>query len=73
MVESLNKYKLQLREDSKLCQGYIDGTIKDWTIDQIVERMCQMRFLYEYCDMDDAYQEAKSEQCDGFNAGYFPR
>ena len=72
LVQSLKKYGLVLRNDSKLCNGYIDGTITDWTIDQIVNRMCQMKYLYDYCHMDKCYQEAYEAQQDEFNAGYFP-
>ena len=58
LVKALKEYDLEFRNDSKLCQGYINGTIKDWDIDDIVERMCQMKFLYEYCHMDKCYKEA---------------
>lgn len=53
LIDALQEYKLELRDDSKLCHGYINGTIKTHTIPQIVERMCQMKFLYEYCDFDN--------------------
>jgi len=72
LVHALKEYKLKLRSDSKLCNGYIDGTIKDWTIDEIVRRMCEMKYLYDYCDMDDAFQTAKDDQNEELNAGYFP-
>jgi hypothetical protein len=72
LIEALDSFDLKLREDSKLCQGYIDGTITDWSIPQIVNRMCQMKYLYDYCDMDSAYEEARENQIEEFNAGYFP-
>ena len=72
LVNALNEYKLKLRADSKLCTGYIDGTIKEYSIQQIVNRMCQMKYLYDYCDMDGAYDEAKQSQREEINAGYFP-
>ena len=71
LKNALEQYGLQLRDDSKLCQGYIDGSIKDWTIDGIVKRMCQMKYLYDYCDMDDCYVEAYEKQQEEYDDGYF--
>jgi hypothetical protein len=42
-----------------LCQKYIDGTIKDYTLDGVVKRMCQMKYIYDYCHMDDCFDIAK--------------
>lgn len=72
LVKALKDYGLTLRKDSKLCCGYIDGTIKDWSIKEIVQRMCQMKYLYEYCNMNDCYQKAYDDQQRELNAGYFP-
>lgn len=72
LIKALNNYGLELRADSKLCNGYIDGSIKDWSIDEIVERMCQMKYLYDYCHMDDCYDKAYKEQQEEYEAGYFP-
>lgn len=55
LVEELNKYKLILRNDSFICQNYIEGCT-NFTLDEIVERMCQMKYLYEYCHMDECEQ-----------------
>jgi hypothetical protein len=66
LVNALNRYGLELRSDSQLCNGYIDGTIKDWSLDEIVERMCQMKYLFEYMNMkyylDKIYHEQKMER-----------
>lgn len=66
LLEALTKYKLELRNDSKLCQGYIDGTIKNWTIDEIVQRVAECRYLFEHCQMqkylDIAYEEREKER-----------
>lgn len=72
LVSALATYELELRDDSKLCQGYINGTIKDWTIPQIVERMCQMRYLYDYCDFDTCFEQARQNQREERRAGYYP-
>lgn len=68
----MNKYKLTLRNDSKLCTGYINGTIKDLTCKQIAVRMCQMKYLYDYCHMNDCCEEAYESQQEEYRAGYLP-
>lgn len=72
LEEALAKYKLTLRDDSSLCQGYIDGSIRDWTLDKIVNRMCQMKYLFDYCNMDSCLEQAYQEQRDERRAGYYP-
>jgi len=51
LKQVLKNSGLELRSDSKLCGGYIEGKIKDKTIPEIVERMCQVKYLFDYCDM----------------------
>lgn len=41
---------LELRNDSALCSNFIDGTT-DLDLNYIVQRMCEMKYLYEYCNM----------------------
>jgi DNA-binding transcriptional MerR regulator len=72
LTKALNKAGLELRNDSKSCENYIDGKIKDKNISDIVERMCQMKYLFEYCHMDECKEEAYKEYNDTLNAGYFP-
>jgi hypothetical protein len=62
LEEALAKYKLVIRGDSRLCNGYIDGTLKDWNISQIVKRMCQMKYLYEYTDFQKIYDNVWRHQ-----------
>lgn len=61
---------LELRSDSNLCKKYIDGDVKD--LQGVVKRMCQMKYLYDYCHMDECHEIAYEQQCDELNAGYFP-
>jgi hypothetical protein len=74
LLDALNQYGLTLRSDSKLCKGYLEGKIKDTksNLDFIVERMCQMKYLFEYCDMKNEIEKAKKEQQEEWNDGYFP-
>jgi len=53
LTNVLEKYGLEFREDSKLCNGYVNGTIKDKDLDWIANRMCQMKYLFEYCNMNE--------------------
>ena len=71
LIDELAKYKLELRDDSVLCQNYINGNNK-CDLDEIVLRMCEMKYLYEYCHMNEcrdiAYEYYKEEK----RAGYYP-
>lgn len=64
MIDALRVVGLELRDDSKLCQLYIEG--KTDNLSQIVRRMGEMRFLYEYCHMeecrDEAYKNMREER-----------
>jgi hypothetical protein len=59
LTEAMTKCGLKIRGDSQLCSGYIDGTIKDWSVDAVVHRMCQVKYLFDYCDIDSCFEEAK--------------
>jgi hypothetical protein len=65
LLEALTKRKLPgIRNDSKLCEGYINGTLdkkEKWTPQQIAHRMCQMKYLNEYCDFDKWYEEVRHD------------
>ncbi len=65
LTNALRNVHLEIREDSKLCRGYISGTIKDKSLEWIVHRMCQMKFLFEYADIKKCFPEAHE------NLGYF--
>jgi len=54
LIEEFKKYKLELREDSYLCQNYIEG--KNYILENVVRRMCEMKYLFEYCHMDECKQ-----------------
>jgi hypothetical protein len=71
LINALKKSGLKLREDSKFCQLYINGKTKE-SLEDIVDRMCQMKYLYEYCHMDECKHIAYKEQQEELEAGYFP-
>ena len=72
LVAALQQFHLELRGDSKLCHGYINGTIKDWTVDKIVERMCEMKYLYEYCHIENYMEKARRSNERELLDGYIP-
>ena len=49
LQQALFKYDLKIREDSRLCQGYIDGSI-NWELTNVVKMCCEMHWLYNYTD-----------------------
>jgi hypothetical protein len=71
LVSALSKYKLKLRGDSVLCQKYINGTLdKEWTVDKIVERMCEMHYLFNYGKK--YIEQSKRSYNATLEAGYLP-
>jgi len=67
----MKEKKLEIRDDSKLCQGYIDGSIKT-DVNSVVGRMCQVKYFYEYCDSDKYFALARKSQAEELRAGYYP-
>jgi hypothetical protein len=51
---------LEFRTDSALCAKYLQGTT-DLNVDFIVDRMCQMKYLYEYCHMEQIKSQVYKE------------
>jgi len=72
LIKKLKEYDLVLRSDSKLCQKYIEKGKINMTIDEVVERMCQMKFLFDYCNMQKVLDKVVQDQCEELEAGYFP-
>ena len=60
LEQRLKSRGLEFRTDSALCTKYIDGNT-DLHIDFIVERMCQMKYLYEYCNMKQIKSQVYKE------------
>ena len=49
LINALQTRGLKLRTDSVLSTNYINGS-DEFTIEHIVNVMCQMKYLYEYCN-----------------------
>jgi len=71
LVRSLKDVGLVLRADSVLCQNYING-IGDESLESIVERMCQMKYLFEYCNMNSCKAQAYREFVNDGDDNYYP-
>lgn len=54
LTEVLARYQLIIRTDSKLCTKYINGDEDD--LSMIVDKLCQVRYLYDYCEMENELQ-----------------
>lgn len=62
----LNDRGIEFRPDSVLCAKYINGKT-DLSLDYIVQRMCEMKYLYEYCNMKSIRAQV---YMDYVNSGY---
>lgn len=52
LLTGLTNAGLKFRADSVLCSNYING-ISEMTVKEIVDQMCKMKYLFEYCKMDE--------------------
>lgn len=51
IIEELKKYKMELRDDSMLCKMYIEGVKMKYSLNEIVDIMCLMKYWFEYVDV----------------------
>lgn len=70
LKNALTKHCLELREDSRLCKKYIETGEGD--LDFIVQRMSEMKWLFEYQDMRTMLQVVQNENMEELEAGYIP-
>jgi hypothetical protein len=49
LSNELQKVGLKIRNDSKLCENYIDGSLSnEWSLKKVVDMCCEMHWLYNY-------------------------
>ena len=60
LKNELERMGLILRNDSVLCNEYIEG-ISEYSIEYIVQTMCEMKYLYEYCNMKACKKKARAD------------
>jgi len=70
LVRALHEAGLELRSDSKLCEKYIRYGTED--LNYVVRRMCQMKYLFDYCNMREMLNHVAREHEETLEAGYFP-
>lgn len=51
---ALSKMGLVLRDDSKICAQFINGS-EDYSVEEIVQMMCRARLFHEYCEWNKFY------------------
>jgi hypothetical protein len=62
---ALEKVGLELRSDSRLCQGYIENKLdQEWTLDEIVSMCAEMRWLYQYTDYKKKLDQAVQDEAE---------
>ena len=66
----LEKAGLELRDDSRLCSNYIVNN--EGNLTYIVERMCQMKFLFDHNEFYEYMDKAKDDHQATIDEGYFP-
>lgn len=70
LISALHARGLELRNDSRLCEEYINSGNED--INYVVKRMCEMKYLHEYIDFNHYYDLAYDEHKDLLKAGFYP-
>lgn len=60
LVGALAAFHMEVRPDSNLCREYIFGSCK-FTVEEIVAKLCLMRFLYEYAGYKEEREKLLSE------------
>ena len=62
---ALGVFRLELRSDSSLCNEFIRCAGRcDWTIDRVVRRMAEMRFLHEHTSYRNVLHDIRDEYRD---------
>jgi DNA repair protein len=60
--DALARVGLEIRPDSRLCQGFINNTLEaHWTLDKVVEMIAEMRWLHEYTPYRDELNRAVTD------------
>ena len=82
LIAELNKHELEYRNNNVLCNNFINGDTT-YSIEQIVHKMCKMKYLYEYCHYKDFInncttlkinkKEIKQKALDKYSGGMYPK
>ena len=73
VIRELTRLGCEPREDSKLCAGFVRGSLfreKLWTAKQVARRMAEMKYIHEYCEdfrnQVNEMEEKFEELCDEY-------
>jgi hypothetical protein len=61
LIKALNDKGVDFRNDSKLCANYINDVNFKMSLEQVVQRMCEVKYLFDYCNMAKHYGNVKDE------------
>lgn len=61
LQKALTKCGMEIRKDSKLCSLYLENPRCGWSLKEVVIRMAQMKFLFEYRNMNMIKHEVIEE------------
>lgn len=61
LKDIMSKCGLTVRSDSALCQNYIEGSDYAWSLREIVNRMANMKYLFEYCKFEKVRNSLKRQ------------
>lgn len=59
LTDRLNKSGLEYRMDCVLCNNFIFRGSDDYSVEYIINELCKMKYLCEYCHYDDFIEQAK--------------
>jgi hypothetical protein len=71
LIKRLKNKGLEFREDSKLCEKYINFN-KNIKLKFVIQRMMEMKYIYEYCHIKDFFAEAEQNIIDELEEGFIP-
>jgi hypothetical protein len=62
LAAALQRYGLTIRSDSFLCKNYLaHGATAEWSLDRVVRRMAEMRFLHDHTDYSSVLSRIRDE------------
>jgi hypothetical protein len=63
----LDKHDIKLRDTNSLCQRYIYRKHGRGNIEDIVERLCKIKFLFEYCNLVEFMNDSVDDYAEFIN------
>lgn len=66
LEDALAVMGLTIHPDSKLCEGYIQGTLRGWSLPKIVEECALMKYLHEYTTYPAVLKKAIKNSIDNY-------